>query len=541
MKFKKSVIGFVIIIFIMNIPMEVFSNEILVKAKETHQTMVGFGASIGWYENTLTSHPQKEDIYYQIFDNLGLDILLLRNVYRNDPNFAAPFAEIVGKLYEYSPDIPKVLISSWSPPYDIKSNNSTSGGSNATLKKNTTTNKFMYGEFGQYWVDALGAYRNIGIEPDYISIQNEPSYDASWESCRFEPTEGTVAGYDKALDSVYFALQQAGFQTKILAPECHGIGYNTFQNYAARYNHTKVDGYAYHLYHGESDNVSDNHNPDLFNTNLANIGNNYKSKPIFQTEYDRGSWFNTVWLMHNCLVNGNVSAYFWWELVWGSGGKPLIEMQSTTFTISKYYWAFRQYSKFISSGWKRVSASSDTDSLRVSAFINPDGNSLTVVVINLGSQTKTMNFALQDFSVTNGEVIRTSETESGNIVSSSYNGTTSLDFPSRSITTIAFSGTLVTSVNELQYSNPSEYSLSQNYPNPFNPSTKIQFTLGKEQFVSLKIYDILGREISTLVQKELPGGIHSVDFDAAKMNSGIYVYRITAGDFTESRKMLLLR
>jgi hypothetical protein len=100
----------------------------------------------------------------------------------------------------------------------------------------------------------------------------------------------------------------------------------------------------------------------------------------------------------------------------------------------------------------------------------------------------------------------------------------------------------ITSVELNQSSNlPNNFNLMQNYPNPFNPSTTIAFAIEKECFVTLKIYDILGREIKTLVQEMLPVGRYSLKYDAAGLNSGIYLYRINASDFSQSRKMILLR
>ena len=509
--------------------------------------MVGFGASIAWADGQLTSHPMKNQIYNYIFNDLGLDILRLRNVYRGDPdNFGQTFFEIASEFNDRSLTLPKILISSWSPPVDLKSNGSTENG--GTLIKDAGTGKYAYGAFAQYWVDAINAYRTNGIEPDYITIQNEPDYKATWESCILSNTETTTnAGYNRALDSVYFALQQIDSPPKILGPEVLGIGYNEFQNYAQYFNRNHLDGYAYHLYHGESDNVSDNHNPDLFRQNLSTIAKNFSDKPIFQTEYDGGDWFNTVWLIHNCLVNGNVSAYFWWELVWGSGSKPLIEMQSTTFTVTKYYWAFRQYSRFISSDWKRVTATDDADSLRISAFIDPTGKKLTVVVLNIGYQTLSMNFDIQDFNADDGMVIRTSGTESGDTVSAHYNGKTSLDFPQRSITTISLAGNLTTKVRNFQLLTPIEFSLAQNFPNPFNPSTAIEYSLPKESFVSLKVYDVLGREVATLVSGIQHSGIHRAVFSSTstkqsvQLMSGVYFYTFTTNGFTQTKKMLLLK
>ena len=147
-----------------------------VKTKETHQTMIGFGASIAWADNTLTQSLKKNEIYNYIFNDLGLDILRLQNTYRNNPNnFAPSVKEIVQKMYENSPERPKILMSSWSPPPNIKSNNNENGGNNATLKKDSTGN-YMYKEFASYWINALNAYKSIGVEPEYISIQNEPNH-----------------------------------------------------------------------------------------------------------------------------------------------------------------------------------------------------------------------------------------------------------------------------------------------------------------------------------------------------------------------------
>jgi len=85
------------------------------------------------------------------------------------------------------------------------------------------------------------------------------------------------------------------------------------------------------------------------------------------------------------------------------------------------------------------------------------------------------------------------------------------------------------------------YILQQNYPNPFNPSTTIEFTLPHSEFVTLKIYDILGAEVSTLVSDKLQAGLHNYHLDGSKLASGIYYYQLVAGDFREVKKMILLR
>jgi hypothetical protein len=85
------------------------------------------------------------------------------------------------------------------------------------------------------------------------------------------------------------------------------------------------------------------------------------------------------------------------------------------------------------------------------------------------------------------------------------------------------------------------YKLHQNYPNPFNPTTKIKFDIPKQNFVSLKIYDISGREVASLINGERSSGSYEVEFDGSYLASGTYFYKIQSGDFVEVKKMVLLK
>ncbi len=86
-----------------------------------------------------------------------------------------------------------------------------------------------------------------------------------------------------------------------------------------------------------------------------------------------------------------------------------------------------------------------------------------------------------------------------------------------------------------------DFSLAQNYPNPFNPSTKISFTLPHYEKTSLIIYDVLGREISVLLNREMSAGEYEISFDGSSLPSGIYFYRLTSGNYSQIRKMLLVK
>ena len=90
-------------------------------------------------------------------------------------------------------------------------------------------------------------------------------------------------------------------------------------------------------------------------------------------------------------------------------------------------------------------------------------------------------------------------------------------------------------------STPLSYRLKQNYPNPFNPATQIEFSLPVSSKVSLVIYNLLGQEIARLIDGEQAAGAHSVIWEATNLSTGIYFYRIQAGDFVQTRKMVLLK
>ena len=88
---------------------------------------------------------------------------------------------------------------------------------------------------------------------------------------------------------------------------------------------------------------------------------------------------------------------------------------------------------------------------------------------------------------------------------------------------------------------PLQYGLNQNYPNPFNPTTIIQYQLPAQGFVTLKVYDIMGREVAMLVNQKMSAGIHTVPFDGSHISSGVYFYRMTADTYTETKKFVLLK
>jgi hypothetical protein len=100
---------------------------------------------------------------------------------------------------------------------------------------------------------------------------------------------------------------------------------------------------------------------------------------------------------------------------------------------------------------------------------------------------------------------------------------------------------LTVGIEQGVFTNPQKIKLSQNYPNPFNPRTKIQFSIPKTEYVTLKIYNLLGEEVATLVSEKLASGNHEYNWGAGKFASGVYLYKLQAGKTIETKKMILLR
>jgi hypothetical protein len=99
--------------------------------------------------------------------------------------------------------------------------------------------------------------------------------------------------------------------------------------------------------------------------------------------------------------------------------------------------------------------------------------------------------------------------------------------------------TIVTEAED--FYQPLTFSLEQNYPNPFNPSTTIEYTIPESGVVTLKVYNVLGKEVAALVNGRNDAGKHKIEFDASLLNSGVYFYKIESGSFVETKKMVLIK
>ena len=388
-----------------------------------YQTIEGFGGAICFYNGWVTAHPYKNEILTNAFAGLNLSMLRLGNWFRyqgttnfdpDAPGFVAKANQVLGRPVQ-------VFMSSWAPPAFLKSNGQVGNGGTLVF----TNGGFAYNEFAQYWYDSLVAYRNIGVSPNWISIQNEPDWEASYDSCIFRPTEGMYngtnwAGYSNALSATFLKVATLPSPPKFLGPEPVGIGYSVPQNYAATMNANHFYGFNYHLYHGSTDGSANGYiNALRATTNL------FPAKPRFMTEFGVSNMVESATLMHNCLTEGQVSGYNHWSLIWPNTDGGLIQIefpwnqaqwtnappgtptQSKGYWLTPSYWAMKHFSYYITPGSRRIAASSPDANVKMSAYLTPDNLRLVAVFINRSTNVATMDLNFAAFPFTSSSVYQT--------------------------------------------------------------------------------------------------------------------------------------
>ncbi|MCE5186411.1 MAG: carbohydrate binding domain-containing protein [Planctomycetaceae bacterium] len=401
-----------------------------------HQTIEGIGAAGGWYGGWLTAHPQKAALYNLLFHDLGLDIYRIRNTYGIDTNNMSTDDEIITQAQAALGRPLKVMISSWSPQASLKSNGSTVAG---TLAKNVS-GQYRYADFAQWWLDSLNAYAALGITAEYINMQNEADYLATWDSCKFTPAEtADYAGYNLAFAALADLAGSMPGAPKLLAPET--VGFGSSKAYInALIDKTPLYAYAHHLY-GDGSGA----NPDGYILGMTNYAAAYNDKPRMQTEYSSDNAYftdaiNLALLMHNSLVYESAAAYVYWDLFWETPG-GLISLEwpwnpDAGYSIRPVYYAFKHYSAFIDADWQRAAASTVSPQLRTSAYISPDNRKLSVIFVNPGYSEVQTTVSFSNVSILGGQLYRTSETENCVLVGS-FSPAASLVAPARSIITLS--------------------------------------------------------------------------------------------------------
>jgi glucuronoarabinoxylan endo-1,4-beta-xylanase len=362
----------------------------------TYQTIQALGGATAFYTSWIYDHPYRLQIYTNAFAGLNLSMLRLGDWFRYTNALDYAGFDIVSNANRILGHPVPVYMSSWAPPAFLKSNGQTGNGGTLLYANGS----YAYTNFARYWYDSLQSYRSNGVSPSWISIQNEPDWAASYDSCRFDPTEDTVDGtnyasYSKALDATFQLLTNLPSPPLLLGPECVGIGYNDVQNYAVTINSNSFYGVAHHLYGGSTDGT-----PDGYSAAMLALTNVFPDKPKFMTEYGYTNMIETACLVHDCLTVEQVVGFNFWSLIWPAGGAGLVQIENPYdlsswtnappgtateaqgYWLSPSYWALKHFSYFINPGYIRVSAANSDPNVRVSAYLAPNHEQLVIVLIN---------------------------------------------------------------------------------------------------------------------------------------------------------------
>jgi len=372
------------------------------------QTLLGFGATVGYAEDEITSHPRKAALYRAMFADLGLSVLRFRNRYGylGADNLSSA-VEIAREAANSSDQSPLLLLTSWTPPQALKANASlTCQGNTATCTlAQATGGGFDYAGYARYWRASVDAYQKAGLVPDYIGIQNNPDWVPTsaefGEACKFLPSEGTAPvtvngvtvdvrfpGFNEALTAVLDQFTGLGSPPKVVAPEVTAA--KLLPGYVGALDLSRIDAISHHLYGTDPAAVD----PTTLQA-LDGLAAQY-DRPLFQTEM-QADGFGTAVLLHNALTLEGASVYLQTVLT-GPASSPnlnptaLITLGADDFVLEAPYHAMRHFSYFTKPGWVRIASTSSTPELLSSAWLSPAADALSVVLINTSLAPLTTEF-----------------------------------------------------------------------------------------------------------------------------------------------------
>jgi O-glycosyl hydrolase len=297
-------------------------------------------------------------------------------------------------------------------------------------------------------------------------MQNEPDISTTYDSCMFAPTENAkYAGHNKAFDAVTNAIAarvpaSLPEMPKMVGPESIGYaagpsdldrrGARDYIDNLTTAGKANIYAYAIHPYADAGGGLPGWDNPDKHLSAMRNFAadSRYNKKPLWMTEYcrlsdepDFGQAVNLAWHIHNFLIEMKASAYVHFPLFRAAsiskGGMVNFNAASNTYAFRDLYYFFKHYSFFTDPGWSVVGATSTSGNLRVTAFKDPSGHKLTVVVLNKSNVIEAFPVVVDGFVPVSAEVWRSSATEHW-VSQGSYAPGDAVSLPPLSIVTLAF-------------------------------------------------------------------------------------------------------
>jgi len=492
----------------------------------TAQVIRGFGgAFIEFWQPDLTAD-HVETAFGLGEGQLGLSILRLginpnSNQWGENLEAAQKAAEM-GAIIFASP---------WNAPSDLLKAKISPGDPD-------TVDVEKYDQYAAHLADFNNYMKSNGVNLYAVSVQNEPDFADQWTGWSSENMVAFLRDYAPAIGTRVMAPESFQFRKPYTDPIL-------LDSLAAA--HTDIIGG--HIYGGGNSAypLAEEMGKDLWMTEyLLNLNTGNISKP-WNDFTDEERWAETMEMLRSVhgAMKSNMNAYVWWYLkryysFIGDG-----EFGETLGQPTKRGYAFAQFAKFVRPGFVRLHNNGPFGRgyIRIynTAYVDTTARKLVIVAINDEPSDKELNFNIPGLGSTafaryvtsvDQDMERLDDVEAAESV-------LTVTLPTKTVTTFVAEGVSVASEGAPEI--PSGYTLEQNYPNPFGRATTIAYVLPTLSDVSLKLYDVHGREVKTLVDGPQDAGTHRVRFDASGLASGIYFYTLRAGNAAISKGMLVTR
>ena len=528
------------------------AKDVSVDTLKTHQAIDGFGAFMGSGGGTATPLAISlagdigmsmarfgiiEDEFEPVNDNSDPDIIDWSRFHKE----GLPLETM--RLLKNRNGLENFILTVWSPPAWMKRNKSLNADDWATDNK---LEPFYYEEYAEHLTAVIKTIQyETGVELAAVSLQNEPQFNEFYASCVVNPDE-----MRDMIKVVGARFEREGIRTKIYWAEALPAQ-GAIQNYIMAVKNDPVarrygDIVAIHNYDADGINVGGAGADEWARIyGWAQSGETKCPTWMTETSGHANSWDGALELagnIFNALVYGNASAWVFWSFT-VSGGSEEYGLVVDNEPTSRFYIS-KQYYQFIRPGAVRVDVSSADADVPAAAFMNGREGTLAVILINKSNVPKAVRISgagvpssLQSFTTADRR-----NCESGPAVGSDG----LLLLPPSSVTTLSGSTGSGSSAEGRAGGVPERFRLFQNYPNPFNPETTIEFEIPRPSPVTVKIFDVLGREVRTLVHADFQAGRHRIRWDGRdgagrQAASGLYLVRLSAGDFAGVKKGFLIR
>ena len=495
------------------------AQEATIYLDSTQQIIRGFGAAniLPWRPDMTA--PEIVKAFGTDDGQIGFSILRLRI-----PTEPWGFADNVATAQAAHAMGATIIASPWSPPANMTTNGSTVGG---RLLESS------YADFAAHLKSFVDYMADNGVPIYAVSVQNEPDVSVTYESCDYN-----------AAEMLKFMQENApSVGTGVFAPESyhfdHSLSDPILNDSTATANTAFIGG---HIYGG-----------GLYPYPLAES----KGKEVWMTEHLSGqndytnnwSWSLAAAKEINACMNAGMSAYIWWYIVRYYG--PISDGEHTAYgskgTVTKKGYVMSQFARFIRPGFVRVAATYYPQAqVYVTAY--KSGSDIVIVAVNESSASVSQTFDIPSLAGADTAFTPYVTSETKNCIQESdinmSDGSFTASLDSRSITTFVSTDYIHGTVDGALV--PHTINLHQNYPNPFNPATTIRYDLPQAGNATLIVYDLLGQEVTRLVDGYLGPGHHRTrwggrDADSREVPSGIYIATLVTPEYSTSIKMLLLK